>query len=184
MKEVNINFVVGDQDKFEELLAKRIETVNKKKKITNVEIKTAGDYIKKPVAFSTTGVIDLGTGETFLTITNPEVIIGVFFTFEDGTETFEYYNNWGVKGHNFKIGFSRAKSKSEQSEKGIRGILEHWLGCRYLQILKSYPGVWEAYEKLLKEQGCDDPTHKNHSQYSGMLWLRDYAIKEGVLILK
>tara|TARA_R110000822_G_scaffold24150_2_gene73801 strand:- start:2915 stop:3463 length:549 start_codon:yes stop_codon:yes gene_type:complete len=173
MKKIDISFTAGDQDKFEELLTERIAFRNKRKKVINIEVKTVGDYIKTPVRFCTTGLIDLGTGEALLNITNPELIIGALFTFEDKTQKFDYYNNWGVEGINFKIGFSAA---DRQTESHIRGILEHWIGCTYYDnILKPDVEVWKAYIKSLEEQGYNDPSHKKHSDYLGKLWLRDRA---------
>jgi len=127
MKTVDVTFDKTLEFEYQKVLAIQIAKRNKKKKIEKVESLTVGDFIKEPILFSTTGYIDKGTGDVLLKITNPEYIIGALFTFEDGTQKFDFYSAWGTEG---KIGFFPSRSTGKRY---IKGVLVHWTGDIYFK---------------------------------------------------
>lgn len=110
MKTFEVQFDQSIEENYQTLLAERVTKRNKKKKIVKVETKTIADYITVPFQYNT----------EIINVSNPEAIIGVMFTFEDGTQKFDFFNAWGPE---HKVGFFTSRSTGT---KYIKGVVEHW----------------------------------------------------------
>ena len=110
MKTFEVQFDQSIEENYQTILDERIAKRNKKKKIVKVETKTALDYTTVPFTYNTEVIV----------IRNPEAIIGTMFTFEDGTQKFDFFNAWGPER---RIGFFASRSTGT---KYIKGVVEHW----------------------------------------------------------
>lgn len=110
MNTFEVHFDQNIEKNYQTILDKRIAKRSKKKNIVKVETKTVEDYTATPILYNT----------EVIKVVNPQTIIGVMFTFEDGTQKFDFFNAWGPER---KVGFFASRSTGS---KYIKGVVEHW----------------------------------------------------------